>query len=296
MRYGIANRSGRPEAAEVARMLLLARESGITLLDTAQVYGDAESIIGQIGKDLHGWRIVTKTPLIQDGNFGDREASVLSDAIQESRRRLSCSKLYGLLVHHAENLLSLGGHRLWDVLQEFKSQALVSKIGVSVYEPDQLSRILDCYPIDIVQLPLNLYDQRFLRTDLLDRARRSGVEIHARSAFLQGLLLLAPDQLPDQFSTIRAAHIRLYRECEIAGITPLEGCLRFCLNQSNIDHVIVGCETREQLEGVLGAASANGVCLQHPESFALEDDAVIDPRRWPIATRTKNNLDDRTGI
>jgi aryl-alcohol dehydrogenase-like predicted oxidoreductase len=280
MQYGVANRSGRPEVAEVSRMLRLARESGITLLDTAQAYGDAESVIGLAGEDLHGWRIVTKTAPIKDGNFGDREASALSDTLQESKRRLGSPKLYGLLVHNAEELFAVDGQRLWRVLEEFKEQELVIKIGVSVYEPDQLSGILDCYPIDMVQLPLNLYDQRFLQAGLLTRARLSGVEVHARSAFLQGLLLLPPSRLPEQFSRIHADHVRLYGELEASGITPLEASLRFCLNQSEIDQVIVGCETRGQLEGIVALASASGSCLPDPESFAVKDFALIDPRRW----------------
>lgn len=280
MRYGVANRSGRPEAGEIARILRLARESGITLLDTAQAYGDAESVIGQVGQDTYGWRIVTKIQAIQNGNFGDREALALSDAFLESRRRLNSSKLYGLLVHNADDLLSASGPRLWETLQTFKAQALVSMVGVSVYEPEQLGRILDRFPIDLVQLPLNLYDQRFLHEGLLARARLSGVEVHVRSVFLQGLLLLPPDQLPDQFSGVRAGHMRFYRECEVSGITPLEASLRFCLTQSEVDQVIVGCEAREQLAGILLAASVGGARLPDPGAFAVEDFALVDPRRW----------------
>lgn len=280
MRYGVANRVGRPEPAEVAQILRVAREAGIALLDTAQAYGDAESVIGQVGKGLQGWKIVTKTAPIKGGDFGGQEESMLSDAFHESRRRLDSAKLYGLLAHNAGDLLSASGHRFWRALQAFKEEELVSKIGVSVYEPDQLGRILDCYPIDLVQLPLNIYDQRFLQSGLLLRTRLAGIEIHVRSIFLQGLLLMPPDQLPEQFSRVHASHMRLYRECEVSGITPLEASLRFCLHQPEVDQAIVGCETRGQLEGILRAASASGVCLPAPESFAVEDFALIDPRRW----------------
>lgn len=280
MRYGVANRSGRPDANEVAQMLRLASESGITLLDTAKAYGDAETVIGQVVQDMYRWRVVTKIPAIHDENFGDPEAKVLSDAFHESRRRLNSPKVYGLLVHNAEDLLSASGIRLWEELQIFKAESLVSKVGVSVYEPDQLSRILDRFPIDLVQLPLNLYDQRFLREGLLARTKRSGVEVHVRSVFLQGLLLLPPNQLPGQFSGILAEHIRFYRECEHYGVTPLEASLRFCLTQSEVDQVIVGCEARQQLAGILHAASRSAPCLPAPESFAVDDFSLVDPRRW----------------
>lgn len=280
IRYGIANRFGRPEVGEVTQMLRLARQSGITLLDTAHVYGDAESVIGQSGEGLHGWRIVTKTLPGQRAEFGDRDATALTDAFHQSLGRLNCSNVFGLLVHHTENLLSPEGHRLWDVLQDLKSQAFVSKIGVSVYDPDELNRVLDRYPIDLVQLPFNLYDQRFLQSGLLGHLKCAGIEVHVRSAFLQGLLLMSSDQLPEQFIAIRSHHARLHREFGVAEISPLEGSLHFCLGQSTIDQVIVGCETQDQLGEILRAASGDGTCLQHPESFALEDDTVINPRRW----------------
>lgn len=280
MRYGIANQSGCPEASEVTQILQTAWQAGISLLDTAYVYGNAESVIGQIADKSHEWHIVTKTLPIQSTVFGDAEATAIYEAFDESLRRLRRPSVYGLMVHSAENLLLPGADRLWGVLQEIKSKGLASKIGVSVYEPDELNRILDAYSVDLVQLPFNLYDQRFLQTGLLDRLKLSGVEIHVRSAFLQGLLLMPVEQLSEKFTAIRDHHMHFQRQCGVSGITPLAASLRFCLNQSKVDRVIVGCETRSQFTEILKAAREAKTCLSAPESFALEDDFAIDPRRW----------------
>ena len=114
----------------------------------------------------------------------------------------------------------------------------------------------------------------------MDRLKFLGIEVHSRSAFLQGLLLMPPDHLPEQFSTVRGHHLRLHRECNMAGITPVQASLHFCLDQSIVDQVIVGCETRSQLDEILGAIGGDGRRLQDPELFALDDEAVINPRRW----------------
>jgi aryl-alcohol dehydrogenase-like predicted oxidoreductase len=174
MQYGIANRVGRPHGSEIAQILLSARQAGVSLLDTAYVYGDAESVIGQTVDNSHEWQIVTKTLPIQSKVFGDADEAAVYLAFDESLRRLRRTSVYGLMVHSAENLLRPGAERLWGVLQKIKSKGLASKIGVSVYTPDELSQILDTFSVDIVQLPLNLYDQRFLRTALLDRLKLSG--------------------------------------------------------------------------------------------------------------------------
>jgi hypothetical protein len=185
-----------------------------------------------------------------------------------------------LLVHHSDDLRPGRGESLWALLQNLKSRGLVAKIGVSVYDPHDLDWILDRYSIDIVQLPFNLYDQRFLWTGWLERLQRAGVEVHARSAFLQGLLLMSAERLPAQFASWRGHHQKLHREWEKAGVSPLAGSLRFCLEQPQIDHVIVGCETPEQLDEILQAAALDTGVLPDAASFAVDDGAVIDPRRW----------------
>ncbi|MEI7430550.1 MAG: aldo/keto reductase [Betaproteobacteria bacterium] len=281
MSYGIANKSGPPELPEVRRILELARKFGVNVLDTAHAYGNAEQVIGMHQELLEAYNIVTKTLPIQAIDSSKSSVSTVLQAFDESMVRLGRTNIYGLLVHREDDLLSSYGKKFWQSLQELKAQGAVSKIGLSVYEPNQLARILDCYPIDLVQLPLNLYDQRFLRSGMIERLSLSGVEVHIRSSFLQGLLLLPTDHLPDQFSSIRAHHSRFRQECKTSGTTPLEASLRFCLAQPKVNKVIVGCETQTQMQGILGAASGSNVFLGNTESFALEDDDLaIDPRRW----------------
>lgn len=279
MSYGIANQDGRrPQASEIAQMLRRAQQAGVGLLDTAQAYGEAESIIGQHAEAARGWRVVTKTlPMPSDGEAAKR---AVADAFVQSLARLKCTKVFALLVHHPDDLLASHGRRLWALLQDFKSRGLVTKIGVSVYDPQQLEHILDDYTVDIVQLPFNIYDQRFLRIGWLERLQRAGVEVHARSAFLQGLLLMPAEGMPAQFSAWCDHHQRLHRAFADIGATPLAGSLRFCLEQPQIDRVIVGCETAGQLDEILQAATGDSVPLPHAESFAIDDGVVIDPRRW----------------
>lgn len=280
MAYGIANRTGQATKVEVGNLILIAKRRGITLLDTAHAYGEAEKVLGEQGVVSMGFRVVTKTRPLESNNIAEESAASVSAAFLESLERLNCTQVYGLLVHHADNLLVPGGDRLWAILQDFKAQSRIKKIGVSVYHPEQLGKILDCYSIDLVQLPFNLYDQRFMQTGMLGRLKEAGVEIHARSAFLQGLLLFPPAQLPGHFSAIRNHHARLHRRISEAGLTPLEACLRFCIDRADIDQVIVGCETAEQLDEILGVAERDGAYLPAPESFSIRDKTIIDPSMW----------------
>lgn len=280
MAYGISNRSGQPNYSEIGHMLDHARSKGITILDTAYVYGKAEIVLGEQGAILKGFDVVTKALPIASTVISKKEIEQLSTAFLESLDRLRSDRVYGLLIHRPENLLSTGSDGLWKTLHQLKMEKRVTKIGVSVYNPRQLDDIVNCYEIDIVQLPFNIYDQRFNRTSLFQRLKQKGIEVHTRSAFLQGLLLMKADELPDQFGVIRKHQAKLHNHFSESGLTPLQGCLSYCLNQPGIDKIIVGCETLGQLTQILGVAERSPSSLPDLEPYAINDERFIDPSKW----------------
>lgn len=283
MDYGVANRDGRPSAAEVSKMLRFAGEVGIELLDTAHAYGEAESVLGEHHASSKGFRIVTKTMPLQSSEVTAQDVASISAAFHLSLKRLGCSHVYGLLVHSANILLSPGGNLLWAALQDFKSRGLVGKLGVSVYLPQQLESILEHYQIDLVQLPYNIYDQRFVQAGLLDRMKQLNIEVHARSIFLQGILLMGAEQLPGHFDSIRPHQVLLHEQFQKLGLTPLEGCLLYCLAQKQIDKVIIGCETVVQLKELLQIDGKNiSDTNDFLHDFSLDDENIILPSNWVL--------------
>jgi aryl-alcohol dehydrogenase-like predicted oxidoreductase len=278
MDYGIANRAGRPSDAEVGRILDRARTAGISLLDTAAAYGEAETVIGRLPQ-TRDFGIVTKT-LPWRGETGPERLAAVAAGIDASLARLRRGSVQVLLVHHAEELLSPHGGALWELLEDARATGKAGRIGVSVYDPAQLARLLDGFGVEAVQLPLNLYDQRFLRTGMLTKLRTANVEVHVRSSFLQGVLLMQPDNLPAHLSSLREHHIRCAGLLGAAGVTPLQAALGFCLSNGDVAHVIVGCETQAQLDGILDAGAAVSPAFD-TTAFAIDDEALVDPRRWP---------------
>lgn len=280
MPYGVANRSGQPTTSEVGMMLRLARQHGVSLLDTAYAYGEAERVLGEQGAGTQGFQVVTKTKPLQKGQITEEHVGDVVKAFHESLARLNVARVYGLLVHHADALLR--DERVWAALENLKAKGLVEKIGVSLYEPHELDGILGKYRIDLVQLPHNIYDQRFIRSGLLDRLKSMGIEVHARSAFLQGLLLMDQDALPVHFSSIRDHHRRLHSLLREAGISSLQGCLQYCLASSQIDRLLVGCENVQQLHAITGAVSGiDHAVIAELQNFALDDEAILNPGDWP---------------
>jgi aryl-alcohol dehydrogenase-like predicted oxidoreductase len=279
MDYGIANVSGRPSPPEVARMLDRATVAGVSLLDTAATYGQAECVLGEALASQR-FSIVTKTSA---GSSCEPSVDAMRDVFVRSLRRLGCESVYGLLVHDVAHLLDGEFSRaLWRMLLALKDEGQVEKIGVSVYTPEQLTQVLEAFPIDVVQLPYSVYDRRFEVSGALDRLLRAGVEVHVRSAFLQGLLLMQADVLSDHFASISAHHARFVAHCDDAGWTQAQAALGFCLSHPCIDRVIVGCESYAQLEPILRASEH--VCDELRGTlagFSIDDESIILPTNWP---------------
>jgi len=279
MHYGIANTSGRPPYSVVDQIFRRANEFGISMIDTAEAYGDSEAILGRVVGQSANIHIVTKTRPIGTDVIQQDEIDSVMTAFDASLTRLNRETVYGLLVHDARDLLAPGGERLWSRLEVAKSEGKAEKIGVSVYSPEQLKRLLARYPkIELVQLPFNIYDQRFARSGLLELLKLNHIEVHSRSAFLQGLLLMAPERLPNQFNSIRRHQADLHSWLRQGGLSPLAGALAICINDPRIDFVVVGCDSLQQLDDII--ASMDCGYQLGLNQFAIADEKVINPSLW----------------
>ena len=276
--YGISNPQGITPATEVKNILKLAGESGITILDTAVSYGRSEEIIGQSIPDESSFKIVTKTPIFKKDRIDKADATRLKETFLQSLKRVKQPTIYGILVHHANDLLVPGGLYLWQAMEDLKATGLVKKIGVSVYTSQQVDKILDQYPVDIIQLPINVLDQRMLLEGHLSKLKSANIEIHARSVFLQGLLLLKPETLPAQFNSVKI-HLKHYHETLQAwGITPVQSALGFVLGLNEIDVVICGVNHHQQLEELCKTSVPMPASEFH--QFATNDETICNPSQW----------------
>ncbi len=280
--YGIANPNGCVPFDEVEQILGRAATLGITVLDTAALYGVSEETLGRILGPEHPFRIVTKTPKGAGDQITDNDAADLAATFDRSLQRLKQRTVYGLLIHDADDLLKPGGQLLIDALRRVRDSGRVARIGVSVYTGGQLDSVLELFTPDLVQLPLNVLDQRLIADGRLDRLHQMGVEVHARSVFLQGLLLMEPQSLDAYFDPVRD-RIESYREgIKRTGATPLEGALRFALGLSQIDTVIVGVCSQQELEDICVASRRRGFPQIDFSRWAVNDPRYVNPSQWQL--------------
>ena len=165
MKYGVANKEQTPYD-EVKKIIDFSRLQGINSYDTAPLYGSSEKVLGTLceSNDI----INTKIVQINNDEINDSKIQFIEKTFYNSLKNLKKDKIYSLLVHKIDNLLGTGGEKLFRWMKKLKTKGLIDKIGVSVYNEKELGLILGQYEIDLVQLPLNILDQRFVKSGYIN--------------------------------------------------------------------------------------------------------------------------------
>ena len=272
--YGIANQVGQVSLAEANSILKFAAASGIDTLDTAISYGDSEHRLGQIG--VRNWQVVSKLPAIPDDIV--HPMPWIQDIVNSSLQNLNVSKLYGLLLHRPVQLLERRGDQIYLALQELKKTGLIEKIGISIYDPAELNNLCPHFHFDIIQVPFNIIDRRLIQSGWLNRLANDGVELHARSVFLQGLLLMKSVDRPSLFNKWSSLFLRWDQWLTEVGLTAQEASLRYALSYPQIKKVIVGVDSVKQLKELTEAA--HGPLPYVPNQLFSNDINLLNPANW----------------
>ena len=262
--YGISNQEGKTSPAEVGQILKRASENGISLIDTAYAYGESEMVLGQ--NDLSSFQLVSKFPACP--------THPLRNLLEASLDRLEVESIYGYMAHRAEDLIEKPS--LWEELRELKSDGRVYKIGCSLYRPETLQCLWEKgFHPEIIQIPFNVFDQRFQH--LLLRIKDTGCEIHARSAFLQGIFFIDPRNLDSFFDPLKEPIRNIQTRFPNAADRAAQ-LVHFCLKNPLIDRVIIGVISANQLDENLRALWSNNISNLEPQEFTEE---LLMPHLWP---------------
>lgn len=268
--YGISNEKGKVSFDEIGEILDYAKDTGICTLDTAHFYGTSEETLGKF--NLEAFDVVTKTSKIDPSLNKHENFERYKEAFYLSQKRLGYIQFHGLMFHESNDLLSPWGLALWDLLEDFKQKEYVRKIGVSVYNPKQLEDIINLVDIDIVQIPLNILDQRFL--SILPELKKRNIEIHTRSTFLQGLLFMNTCQLNLYFEPIKDVLQKLPQN-------RLETALGFVKNIKEVDKIIVGVTSKKELQEICSQYNKDMDKIDFSQ-FKVNDEKFINPAKWEL--------------
>lgn len=271
--YGLNNQAGQPNPTEVAAVLAAAQAAGLTLLDTAAAYGNSEARLGALVGDNQAFDIITKLPA--------GPPAQVAQHLAESLARLRRPQLYGVLFHAFRPLQAEPA--AWQALQAARAAGQVARIGVSLYHPHEAEWLLaQGWDVDLVQVPYNVLDQRFAA--VLPALAARGVEVHVRSAFLQGLLLREPETLPAFFQPLAPKIKRLRALVAEAGVPLPAALLLFAAYAPGVARAVIGVDSVANLHENLAAAAYLAAAERlRPALATLAEltDTFILPYAWP---------------
>lgn len=275
--YGLANAEGQISQSSALEIIEYCKLIGLDTLDTAIAYGESEQCLGSAG--VTNFNVITKLPCIPE-SCADIENWIMEE-VDASISRLNSISLYGLMLHRPEQLLGPSGQEIMSALWSLKKSGIVQKIGISVYSPDEFTALFSEYSFDIVQCPFNLIDRRLVSSGWLEKLKMLGVEVHVRSSFLQGLLLMPRDKIPAQFSAWDSLWDDWHEWLVKHAVSPVDACIAFVLSHCNIDQVVVGVDSKFQLEQIVSAIECISI-KGFPDISSL-DSNLINPNNWKTA-------------
>ena len=264
--YGIMRKTTRE--FDACQLLELATSLGVTSLDTAPGYGNAQEMIGSCG-----WKgaIHTKIP----GNENAHH-SLKDSLLKLKRHRVQVAYFHDPDVLNRDEIFFREAH-------ESLIPEQTEHLGVSVYTPDEFNSALTNPFISVLQAPINAIDHR-ITDDQLKQAASMGKRVYARSILLQGMLLQVSSALPYFLSGLAPTIDRLGAITSDMRINRMEILMQSVLTRPGISGVIVGAEAPAQLVDIVAAFHAPPLTEDVRAavySLRVDDLGIIDPRMWP---------------
>lgn len=274
--YGIANSRGQVPMDDVEEILEIAKNSGIKYLDTAIAYGTSETILGSIGVS---WaKLITKISSVPNDCNNVRDW--VKSEIEASLDRLGVTKLDTVLLHKPSDILTNNGPALLRSLTDLQSEGLLNKIGYSIYDPCDLENLMNEFTPDLVQAPYNILDRRLEQSGWLKKLKKNSIEVHTRSTFLQGLLLMNKDERPLKFNKWDKIFTMFDDWLCIEQITAKQASFSFVNKNELIDNIVVGVDCPSQLNEILKLVNLDSIDI--PGQIISQDELLINPSNWHL--------------
>ncbi len=275
--YGINKDNKNLVKSELIKIFKLLKKKKTFLIDTAQSYGNAEKTIGKLINSK--FKIITKVSSLKNYDINNLD-KIIFKKINRSLKNLRIKKLYGILIHDQNDLKGKKGKKIISVLKKIKREGLTKKIGFSCYDTKILLHNLKKNNFDIVQFPMNVFDQRLLDKKTSNFIKKKKIEVHIRSIFLQGLLTLKKKKMSIFGSKIKKKLILWNKFLKKNRISSSEACIAFIKKNIKNYNVVIGINNIEQLKQVYNCISSKKGHNLNFNRLNVKNEKIINPSRW----------------
>ena len=272
--YGIANSGKRLEEHYAKDVLTEAAKLGITHLDTSPAYANAEEIIGKYHQsNTNRFNIYSK---ISSSDTLDLDSTI--QRIKNSLTVTGVEKFEGIYFHDPRMLKKFHPPQVKELIEKILELGLAHQVGASVYTEEEIHWLTTEYPIiTLFQVPENILDQRLINSDLLKSLANKKIEFHVRSVFLQGILLLEPEKIPESVREMKNYIVELQKLSKEFSTTVMGLCLSYLRLIEYASSYVVGVANPTQLQEIM---KVKLVELSQDALPTVIPARLVDPRNW----------------
>ncbi len=275
--YGIANKNGMVKISEIKKIIKFALSNGIKTIDTAQAYGEGEKRLNKIG--INEFTTLSKLPVTKPAV--NRKKWVINN-IKKSLKILNKKFFHAVFVHNTNYLYDKKGSEIYKGLVAAQNKGLVKNIGVSTYTIKEIKFIIKNFKkFNIIMLPFNIIDRRPLKSKIFEKLNKLNIEVHTRSVFLQGLLLLNKEEMPKKFHKWSNVFNSIKKVSKKLGMSKYEVCLRYVLSNPYIDKVLIGTDNFSQLKKLVNLSKKGNINVKNRDIIPSYDINLLNPSKWP---------------
>lgn len=268
-KYGTNNKKIRLD--ETKKILDLAKKNQINSLDTAESYLSNH----QLFKDSkYKFKLISKINPDDHWTSYDYCKKKLLSQIKKLNNSIEI-----LLFHDVNILYKKKGEDIFNNIKLLKKRGFFKKIGISIYDPSCLNYLISRYDIEVVQCPFNILDKRIVTSGWLSRLQKKDIEVHARSVFLQGILVNEEIYKIQYFNKWKKFFFEWFQNLRRKKISPIDYCLSD-ISSYNFDRIIIGINNSNNLIDII-----NFKLIEKKKrmlKFKINDLSLIDPRNWRV--------------
>ena len=185
-----------------------------------------------------------------------------------------------VLAHSAEIFLN---EKFQSELAGAIENQLINKTGVSLYNEDEINQVLEsAFEPNVIQLPMNILDTKLYHCGILGQLEERGIEIHARSVFLQGVFYLPEPELNNHFPDAVPYIEKLKAIAKKAVITLAELSLLWLVSLAEVSKVVIGMDSTSQLKDHLKILEKKVDADVFEEALSVHygNENILNPSLW----------------
>lgn len=260
---------------EIQKILNFLKKKNIKYIDTANSYILSSKL--PLTLNFKKFKVISKIKLPSKNK--EHFVKNLKNFMIKDLKIFNQDKFETILLHNVYDIRSSIGKKFLKNLLLLKKRGITKNIGISIYDPKDFDFALNIFKPDVVQFPLNVFDQRFLEKKFLSKIKKNKIKSQARSIFLQGLILNYKNKSLFTKKKKLRKHIEKFDDwCKKNNLTINEASILFIKNQKFLDYLIIGTEDVNQIKQNLAILKKNKQI--NLRQFALKSKKLIDPRLW----------------